>query len=95
MVVPYYFAAADGKADLSIICRDGRVAAHKRVLAKALTTFQGVFFPDGEITPQGPDSIDLNGSVSAAHHFLCELYGHEIKVNLVFGYCVGIHLTVC
>ena len=79
-MVPQYLMPEHGEPDLSILCRDGVVLAHKAVLAKALTTFAGAFFPNGTPLPQGPDSIGANGNVLAAQHFLCELYGHEIKV---------------
>ena len=79
-MAPNYLTTDLGQPDLTILCRDGVVAAHRVVLGKALSSFRAAFFPNGSKVLGGPQEIGFNGGVEAAHLFLADLYGYDIKV---------------
>lgn len=70
-MVPQYLMPEHGEPDLTILCRDGVVLAHKAVLAKALTTFAGAFFPNGTPNSEGPDSIGNGVATRVNNHLFC------------------------
>ena len=78
---PNYLTKDHGQPDLTILCQDGVVAAHRVILGRALSSFHAAFFPNGSKVLAGPTEIGFNGGVEAAHLFLADMYGEDIKVN--------------